>query len=206
MNVTSSRVRALQAQRRIEHGLAEMVGLVRGVAADGVVSADEAKRLSEWTRANPEPAARWPANILSGRLARIFADGRLDRRERERLAALLGQLAENPEGIGRGFPLATDLPITRPEPEVVFEGQTFVFAGELAYGPTRACEREVLELGGTCERTVNRRTDYVVIGSLAASDWSQAAFGPLVDEVVQYRARGVPIAVISEEHWAAALP
>ena len=206
MKPTSSRVRALLAQRRIEQGLAEMVGLVRGVAADGVVSSDEATRLSEWTRANPEPAARWPANILARRLGRIFSDGRLDGRERDRLAALLAQLAQNPEGIGRGFPLATDLPITRPEPDVVFEGQTFVFAGELAYGPTRACEREVMELGGTCERTVNRRTDYVVIGSLAAADWSQSDFGTLVDEVVEYRSRGVPIAVITEEHWASALP
>ncbi len=206
MKPTSSRVRALQAQRRIEQGLAEMVGLVRGVVADGVVSSDEATRLAEWTRANPEPAARWPANILARRLGRIFADGRLDGRERDRLATLLDKLARNPEAIGRGFPLATDLPITRPEPDVVFEGQTFVFAGELVYGPTRACEREVLELGGTCERTINRRTDYVVIGSIAAADWSQSAFGRLVDEVVQYRSRGIPIAVITEEHWASALP
>ncbi|MBM4185305.1 MAG: hypothetical protein FJ207_14000 [Gemmatimonadetes bacterium] len=206
MKPTSNRVRTLQAQRRIEQGLAEMVGLVRGVVADGVVSSGEATNLSEWTKANPEPAARWPANILTRSLGRIFADGRLDRRERDRLGALLAQLAQNPQGIGRGFPLATDLPITRPEPDVVFEGQTFVFAGELAYGPTRACEREALELGGTCERSVNRRTDYVVIGSLAASDWAQGAFGTLVDEVVQYRSRGVPIAIITEEHWASALP
>jgi hypothetical protein len=206
LNSTSARVRALQAQRRIEQGLAEMMGLVHGVVADGAVSSDEASRLSEWTRANPETAARWPANILARRLGRIFADGRLDGRERERLGALLAQIAQNPEAIGRGFPLATDLPITHPAPEVIFERQTFVFAGELAYGPTRACEREVMELGGTCERTINRRTDYVVIGALGAADWSQAAFGALIDEVVQYRARGVPIAVITEEHWAAALP
>jgi NAD-dependent DNA ligase len=205
-NSTSARVRALQAQRRVEHGLAEMMGLVRGVVADGVVSSDEATRLSEWARANPETAERWPANVLARRLGRIFADGRLDGRERERLAALLAQVASNPGAIGRGFPLATDLPVTQPAPEIVFERRTFVFAGELAYGPTRACEREVMELGGTCERTINRRTDYVVIGALAASDWSQAAFGALIDEVVQYRARGVPIAVITEEHWAAALP
>jgi NAD-dependent DNA ligase len=206
VNSTSARVRALQAQRRVEQGLAEMMGLVQGVVADGVVSSDEASRLAEWTRANPETAARWPANILARRLGRIFADGRLDGRERHRLAAVLSQVAENPEVIARGFPLATDLPITRPAPEVVFERQTFVFAGELAYGPTRACEREVMELGGTCERTVNRRTDYVVIGALAASEWSQSAFGALVDEVVQFRSRGVRIAVITEEHWAAALP
>ena len=183
-----------------------MVGLVRGVIADGIVSSDEAENLSQWTRDNPEIATRYPANILSRRLERIFTDGRVDRRERARLAALLSQLAANPGGFAGAFRLATDLPITRPAPEVVFEGQTFVFGGDMAYGPTHACEREVSDLGGMCERLVNRRTDYVVIGALGAADWSQAAFGGLIDEVVQYRARGVPIAVITEEHWTAALP
>jgi NAD-dependent DNA ligase len=183
-----------------------MVGLVRGVVADGRVSAEEAQRLSEWARENPEVATRYPANLLSRRLERMFMDGRVDGRERKRLRAMLTQLAENPTGFGGGNPLATDLPLTDPAPEVVFGGQTFVFGGEMAYGPTHACEREVLELGGVCEHTVNRRTDYVVIGALAANDWAQTSFGGLIDEVVSYRARGVPVAVITEEHWAAALP
>jgi hypothetical protein len=75
----------------------------------------------------------------------------------------------------------------------------------MEYGPTHACEREVNERGGSCERMINRRTDYVVIGGLGADDWCQTAFGSLVDEVVQYRARGVPIAVVGEPHWVDAL-
>lgn len=202
----TNRAGALDALRRIEQGLAEMIGLVRGVIADGKVTEEEAQHLSDWTRENPEIATRYPANLLSRRLERIFMDGRVDGRERKRLGAMLAQLAATPSEFGGDFALATDLPITRPEPEVVFEGQTFVFAGAMAYGPTHACEREVLELGGSHERVVNRRTDYVVIGALAAHDWSQGSFGSRVDEVVQYRSRGVPIAVITEEHWAAALP
>lgn len=182
-----------------------MVGLVRGVLADGRVSEDEAERLSDWARGNPELATRYPANLLARRLERIFLDGKVDTRERTRLGAMLAQLAENPTGFGGGYPLATDLPVTRPAPEVRFEGKTFVFAGDFAYGPTHACEREVTELGGLCERAVNRRTDYVVIGTIAANEWHQESFGDVVDEVVQYRTRGVPIAVITEEHWAAAL-
>lgn len=201
-----TRALQLQTQRKVEQGLAEMIGLVRGVIADGRVSSDEAQRLSEWARENPEIATRYPANLLSRRLERIFMDGKVDRRERSRLAAMLSQLADNPTGFGGGYPLATDLPLAAPPPEVVFEGSTFVFGGEMAYGPTHACEREVIELGGMCEHAVNRRTDYVVVGTLAANDWCQAAFGHLIDEVVQYRSRGVPIAVITEEHWAAALP
>jgi hypothetical protein len=202
----SDRAAHLKGQRRVEQGLAEMVGLVRGVIADGKVSGDEAKRLAEWTKQNPEIATRYPANLLAGRLERIFMDGRLDQAERDRLGSMLSQLAENPSGFGGGTPLATDLPITRPEPEVAFEGPTFVFAGSMAYLPSHACEREGNELGGNCERAVNRRTDYVVIGSLAATEWSQSSFGNLIDEVVRYRDRGVPIAVITEEHWLQALP
>ena len=199
------RARELSTQRRVEQGLAEMVGLVRGVIADGRVSEGEAQRLSEWARENPEVATRYPANLLSRRLERIFMDGRVDGGERKRLAALLTQLAENPSGFGGGFPLATDLPITQPAPEVSFEGQTFVFGGEMAYGPIHACEREVMERGGVADRTVNRRTNYIVIGMLAANDWGQSAFGGLIDSVVQYRSRGVPIAVVTEEHWTNAL-
>ncbi len=201
---SSSRARRLAEQRRIEKGLAEMVGVAQGVIADGVISADEASRIARWTREHPDVASRWPANLLSRRLEQIYRDGQVDARERRHLAAMLEQLAQSPGG--RGFELATDLPIDDPEPDVVFEGKTFVFAGELAYGPRRACEREVEDQGGECERAVTRRTDYLVIGALSAADWSQQGFGALVDEVVQYRARGVPIAIVSEERWADALP
>ena len=188
----------------MEKSLSELVGLVRGVVADGVVSAEEADRLARWTRENPEVSGRWPANLLARRLVQVYRDGRADRRERQHLKDLLDQLAEN-SGSG-GLSLATDLPISRPPPDVAFEGKTFVFAGAMAYGPRRACEREVEELGGRTEKGVTRRTDYVVVGSIAAADWSQAEFGDVLDEVVQYRARGVPIDVITEDHWASSLP
>ena len=200
----AGRARRIQEQSRTEQGLAELVGVVRGITADGVVSPDEATRLARWTRESPEVAARWPANMLARRLESIVRDGRVDARERRHLEAVLGQLAQNPGWMG--FSLATDLPVDRPEAPVTFPARTFVFAGEMAYGPQRACEREVVELGGSCEHTVSRRTDYLVIGSLSASDWAQEGFGAQVDEVVQLRARGVRIAIVSEEHWANALP
>lgn len=202
----AGRAKRLQERQRIERGLSEMIGLVRGVIADGVVSTGEAEQLAKWTRENPEVAVRWPANLLARRLEQIFRDGRVDSRERKHLASILGQLAENPAGLGSGFSPATDLPITRPEPPIVFEGSTFAFAGEMAYGPIRSCEREVEELGGICERAISRRTDFVVIGSVSALDWCQTGFGELIDEVVHHRARGAEIAVVSEDHWADALP
>ncbi len=203
-NAPTGRARRIQEQSRLERAFAELMGVVRGIVADGSVSPDEAERLARWTRENPDVAARWPANMLARRLEVIVRDGRVDRRERVHLQGVLGGLAGNPEWMT--FSLATDLPVDRPEPEVVFGSRTFVFAGEMAYGPRRACEREVVELGGTCEPTVSRRTHYLVLGALSASDWGQEGFGAQVDEAVHLRKRGVRVAIISEEHWAAALP
>lgn len=183
--------------------IAELVGIIRGVVADGRVSSEEATHLVEWTRNHPGVSERWPADMLARRLEEIFRDGRVDTREKRLLEAILGQLAENTGGLAR---LATDLPIDRPAPAVRFRGRTFVFAGEMAYGPRRACEREVEELGGLCERSVSRRTDYLVIGSLAAEDWSQEGFGSYVDDVVRLRERGVQVAIVAEARWASALP
>jgi NAD-dependent DNA ligase len=200
----SARARVLQEQRRVEHGLAELVGVIQGLLADGTVSTEEADRLARWTRDNPDVAARWPANLLALRLAKIMADGRLDGGERRSLEALLGQLASTAGWVSGT--LATDLPVDDPPPPVVFESRTFVFAGDMLYGPRRSCEREVTELGGSCERTVSRRTDYLVLGGLAALDWSQEGFGAQVDAAVRLRTRGAVIAIIAEEHWAQALP
>ena len=200
----SGRARRIQEQSRLERDLAELVGVLRGIVADGTVSPDEAERLARWTRESPDVAARWPANLLAGRLEAIVRDGRVDRSERAHLEAILGQLAQNPGWTS--FSLATDLPVDRPEPKVTFVSRTFVFAGDMAYGPRRACEREVEELGGRCEPTVSRRTDYLVLGGLASTDWGQEGFGAQVDDAVRLRARGAAIAIISEEHWTAALP
>jgi hypothetical protein len=151
LNPRRGRARALSAERRIEQGLAEMFGLVRGVAADGVVSSGEATRLSEWTRANPEIASRWPANVLARRLERIFADGRLESTERERLSAMLSLIAHNPLGLSRGFPLATDLPITRPEPEVT-KPATPARAHSMSTDSTSAAPRATILVCGTASR------------------------------------------------------
>lgn len=197
------RARRLRDRRVMEGYVAELVGIVRGVVADGRVSTEEATHLVEWTRTHPGVARRWPADMLARRLEEIFRDGRVDGRERRLLESVLGQLAGNRSGVSA---LATDLPVDRPPPPVLIPGRTFVFAGELAFGPRRACEREVEELGGMCDRAPTRRTDYLVLGGLAAEDWTQEGFGTEVDAVVRLREQGARVAIISETTWAAALP
>jgi len=191
--------RLLNRDRRVSRAIDELIGFLRGIAADNVVSAGEVLALGEWTLKNREAADVWPVNVLVARLNRIVADGVIDDEEREDLrmlvAEILGEQARQP------FTSAsTELPLTRPAPDVIFDQNEFVLTGSFLYGPRRVCEKEILVRGGTCADAVRLRTSYLVIGSLASEDWIHTTHGRKIEKAVDYSKR-YPLAIISEQHW-----
>ncbi len=192
--------------RRAERDLSEMLGLAKGVLADGVVTDDEAKRLRDWRQEHPDAVEQWPVNILADRLQRIFADGVVDETERRDLAELLQSIVGGKAGLVLGEDAAADLPVDRPEPDINWSGAVFVFTGKFAFGPRSACEDAVGRLGGVCERRITRKTKYLVIGTFGSRDWIQTSFGRKIEKAVQYRDSGSPLVIVAEDHWAGSLP
>lgn len=67
---------------RIDKAINSLLGLIEGVAADGVVSPDELNFLQLWVRENEELADRHPFNELVPPLRRYLEDGALTEEER----------------------------------------------------------------------------------------------------------------------------
>lgn len=189
-------------QRRLDAGIDELIGLIRGIMADGEVSEAEAITLAAWTVKHGEIATEWPVNVLVGRLNRIFADGRVDDDEREDLKSLLQEiLGENENPLQTA---STSLPLSRPVPDVIFDQNVFVFTGKFAYGPRRVCEAEVLARGGRIGSYVTLQTSYLVIGSVGSRDWIHSSWGRKIEKAVEYT-KLAPLTIISEQHWASFL-
>lgn len=193
------------AARRLDRGISELLGLAKGVLIDGEVSAAEALAIDAWLIGHPDVAETWPGLIIGERLARIFADGRVEPEERDDLADLLRGLVSEETRVLVGDHLATDLPLNRPAPPIRFPDRTFVFVGRLAFGPRGECERRVLDLGGRCRVDLLDPVDYLVVGTFGDPDWRQAPYGPLLEEAVTRRERGAGLAIVGEDHWAEAL-
>jgi NAD-dependent DNA ligase len=172
---------------------------------DGEVSCPEVTLLVDWFDANPEAALSYPGNVLARRLERIMEDGVVDDEEREDLGELLAELTGASHGRIIGANAATTLPIDHPQPELVFDGSLWVFTGKMAFGPRELCEQEVRVRGARCAATVTQSTDYLVIGTIGSRDWYHTTHGRKIEQAVDMRERGIPIAIISEDHWAAAL-
>ena len=100
---------------------------------------------------------------------------------------------------------ATTLWLDDPPPEIVFENRKFCLTGKFCHGTRAQCEDEVKTRKGICQSSPTKSTDYLVIGSYAEGTWIQSAYGRKIEKAVAMRASGLPIRIISEEHWLASM-
>jgi len=195
----------LNAARCADRDIQELLGLMKGVLADGHVCDAEVVALEEWTTSHPWAHDIWPVNVLVKRLKVILDDGIVDEEERRELTELLQKATGERPDASTAMNGATRLPLDDPPPPVGFEQSQFVFTGKFAYGTRRRCEDAVVDRGGATGSSVTRSTNFVVIGTLASAQWALSSYGRKIQKAVELRSEGVPIAIVSEEHWVEAL-
>jgi hypothetical protein len=197
---------AFNRARRTERDICELLGLAKGLVADGVVTDDEARLLRDWTRRHPDAHDYWAVSALCTRLEKAFSDGVIDEAERLDLAELLEALVGGQAGVIAGADAPTELPLDRPPPRIDWPASVFVFTGKFAFGPRKDCERQVHRLGGDCDPSITQRTNYLIIGTFGSRDWVHTSFGRKIEKAVSYRRSGMRLAIIAEDHWAGSLP
>lgn len=189
------------AQRRIDRAIHEMLGLMKGVLADGSVSEADAHTMNDWISANPDVVQTWPGDVLARRLSRIFSDGVISQEEREDIKELLVATVGTARSSDHDVNTATSLPLDVPPPNLSFPGVTYLFTGKFVYGTRAECETATVRLGGQCGCRVSRKISVLVIGRLGSRDWIHTSWGRKIESVVTLREAGCKISIVGEEHW-----
>src|SRR5258708_2121395 len=103
----------------------ELIGIVRGVLADGVLVVEEARFLIDWLNRNEPVRRSFFGKKLYDALYRALADGVLDADEEDVLVGLLlSFIGGTPRG-GNDLSYSTTLPLDQPPPKIEFLGQSF---------------------------------------------------------------------------------
>ncbi len=186
---------------KIERAVDELLGVCKGIIADGKVDTNEVVYLKSWLEQNREVAAIWPANVLSERIRQIYADGVVDGQERKELADLLYRITGDKPGIEDAMRLAGSEVIDFPEPRIEFEGKVYCLSGQFAYGSREKCEAAITARGAICHRHPNPETDYLVIGALADGQ-GDLEHGRNIEFVVTNPDARSRTAIVSEENWS----
>ncbi|MFB3917553.1 MAG: BRCT domain-containing protein [Terriglobales bacterium] len=185
--------------RRINRAINELLGMLRGIVADNDINLFETETLAKWMMANTEVLDIWPVKPLAQRLNRIYEDGVVTDEEREDLKELVNQIVGGQDDKTFLY-VPTDLPLTKPAPDVIFNDNEFVLTGKFFYGTRKVCQRQIELLGGRCSDSVRLQTSYLVIGSLISRDWKFTSYGRKIQKAMDYSDR-CSIAIVSERHW-----
>lgn len=176
-----------------------LIGMCKGLMADGVLVQAEAEFLQAWlvqNSFNENPIIR---NLLD-KVTSMLSDGVLDADESTELFHLLQQLTGESSELGE-LAKTSNLPVNTPQPNLIFEDHVFLFTGTCAFGTRRQCEDAILKLGGRLAGGVTKSLNYLILGSYVTDSWAHESFGRKIEKAMAYREGGMPLAIVTEEHW-----
>ena len=186
-----------RAQRRLAERLkAELLGMGRGLIADGKVNQMEAEALLAFLEAQAELPQEPLALELREQVRGMLEDGVLDEEESARLYDTLSKLVGGEQALGECL-RATTLPLDEPAPAVEFKGRKFCLTGNFS-GDRKDCAARIEAQGGTVQSAVSGKTDYLVIGEYASPAWKQSSYGGKVERAVELREAGKGVRIIAE--------
>ena len=79
--------------------ISELIGLCKGVIADGTVNLKEADFILHWLDEYRDVIDIWPADVLHKTLNKVLEDGTLDKEETEELIELLTEITGGPVSV-----------------------------------------------------------------------------------------------------------
>ncbi|QDH70867.1 BRCT domain-containing protein [Marilutibacter alkalisoli] len=202
---------AMTWRRRLDRSTDELLGLCRGVLADGALAQQEAEFLLDWIQRNGQFREHYPFNVLFDRLSSALVDGFLDSDEERDLLGTLTAFVGGETLVAERqvASLSTALPLDDPQPRFAWDSPDvrsgFVLTGTFAFGSRKNVADAVIERGGTVLKNPVRAMRFLVIGEIGSRDWVHSSYGRKIEKAVQLRDEGLPVSIISEAHWASHL-
>jgi NAD-dependent DNA ligase len=188
------------AEAGTERQINELIGLVKGVTADGSVDQSEVEFLLEWLDSNKGSLDQWPAKAIYPRLKAALSDGNIDEAEEEELHALLSStISEHPETAYANRLL--EIPFTDPTPAIQFSNRSFCFTGRFQSGSRSWCVSQIIARGGMSTSKIDRKLHYLVVGDIGGNDWFRDKQGRKIVRAIKHIELGANIAILREQHW-----
>lgn len=188
-----------------DQALRRLSGLVHGILADNQLRNEEIHHLQNWLESCGEARHLWPASALHRRIKGAMADGVISHQERADLLEALtlitgGSITET--GTVGGFTSRAFVLDFPQDHQIDFEGKNFVLTGKFVFGPRKTCEHHIAARGGIIGNNITKKTDYLIVGTLASRDWAHETHGRKLETAMTRHAKGANLVVLTEQTWA----
>lgn len=189
-----------------ESDLHLLTGLCKGLISDKSLSDDEIRYLDWWITQNAALRDDYPGKNLYILIKEILKDGIITRDESEALHSAIVSFTgcDLESGVVDG--LSTRLPIDEVD-KVEFFGKRFCLTGEFFTGKRAAVSQLIEQAGGTIQDGVNKKLDYLIVGTGSSRDWKYSSHGGKIEKAILHRDKNsIPLKIIGEETLIKNLP
>lgn len=178
-----------------------LMGIALGLIADTELNDQEVRWLSEWLQLNQNITYEWPGDILFSRVQGVLADGHISEEERQHLIETLKDICGGPKKQAAPVnQLAFDA-----DAQIVHSGFNFCVTGDFVFGPRTRVVKAISDLGGAVHERVTRKLHYLVVGLQGSQEWKHGSYGDKIQKAIQYKRKGLPIYIVSEDRWASTM-
>jgi NAD-dependent DNA ligase len=190
---------------RVTADIQRLHAMVGAIAADGLVTAEELRGLSNWLADHDHLKTCWPYDEIDSLVTKVMSDGKIDEEEHRLVHGFFSEF----------IALFDDRTITSPPiiegaslvglcavcPEITFAESTFCFTGASSKYSRTEFTSLVNSLGGEAMNGVSGKLNYLVIGADGNQAWAYACYGRKVEKAVELRKQGKRIVIVHENDF-----
>jgi len=181
-----------------------LIGIAQGFLCDGHLNDDEIRFLNNWLKQNDAISTVWPGDVLYARVREILADGVITPDERAHLTEMLQKLVGGTLDTLAESNHVTELALDNTA-TVTIPNSMFCLTGDFVFATRSHCESVILSRGGFVSKSVTKKVTFVVVGGLGSTEWKHGSFGTKIEKAIEYKRQGLPLLIVHEDQWAAAL-
>ncbi|MBE7497536.1 MAG: NAD-dependent DNA ligase [Verrucomicrobiaceae bacterium] len=196
----------------ITSDIQRLQGILHGILADGHISDDEIKQLSEWVDSHSSLKGCYPYDEIDSLLTQVLRDGKVSEEERAMLSDFfedfisysLSKRMQNARE-RRSAPRQTLKGLCASCPELVFQERCYCFTGASTRAPRSKIASLVESLGGAFSSSVTPKVHFLVVGANGNPAWAYSCYGRKVEQAMKLRAEGHSLVIVHEnDFWDAA--
>ncbi len=173
--------------------LRELIDFLESACSEGQLSAQHIFALENWLRDNNALCGNYPFDRVCTIVSDVLADGRIDCDEIGIMTDLFQELCD---------PVAA---ASTPCGQIDVTDKNIVLTGEFDFGERLKIQYILNGLGAKCQKSVNKATDYLVVGGQGSSAWCAGNYGTKVKKALEMQSKGSPIVIIRENEFFVAV-
>lgn len=185
--------------------LQRLHGIVGGIIADGVITEDELRGLSEWLDDHEHLRTCWPYDEVSSLITAVMAHKKIDEPMQKILNNFFSQFVQQVDDRSIHMPSIEEtsvlIGLCSVCPEIQFEGKKFCFTGSSKRFTRAELCAIVKSLGGEVVSSLSSTVSYLVIGAEGNPCWAYACYGRKVEQAVTLRKNGSRLVLIHENDF-----